>query len=235
MKLLLTSSGLSNESLRDALRQMLGKPTGECNFVFIPTSYSGAAGDMGWLVNDIYEAHRMGWKEFRLLDIAVKASWDKKLWWPVIENADVIMVGGGNAGFLSYWMQKAGLFDAMPKLLETKVYVGVSAGSMVMTAGLNTASMAVEGGKYELNLNDPNAPASQISPKTLGYTDFLFRPHWHKPAPKYENLTEESMRKVYAVIKKPIYLVDDQTGIMIEDGKSPKVVSEGRWLLIDHS
>lgn len=160
-----------------------GKKPSECNFVFIPTSYGGGSGDMTWLVNDIYEAHAMGWKEFRFLDIAVKWNWDKKLWWPVIETADVIMVGGGNAGFLSYWMQKAGLFDALPELLKTKVYVGVSAGSMVMTAGLNTASMAVSQGKYELDLNDPSVPAGQISSKTMGYTDFLFRPHWHKPTP----------------------------------------------------
>lgn len=233
MKLLLTSSGLANDSLKDALRGMLNKPTGECKFLFIPTSYSGASGDMSWLVNDIYEAHRMGWKEFRLLDIAVKAEWDKKLWWPVIEEADVIMVGGGNAGYLSYWMQKSGLFDALPELLKTKVYVGISAGSMVMTAGLNTASMAVNNsGKYELDVNDPNVPSGQISTKTLGLTDFLFRPHWHKPTPKYDNLTEESMRKAYAVIKKPIYLVDDQTGIKIEDGKI-EVISEGQWILID--
>lgn len=212
---------------------MLDKPTSECKFVFIPTSYSGGNGDMTWLVNDIYEAHRMGWNEFRILDIAVKANWDKKLWWPVIEEADVIMVGGGNAGFLSYWMQKAGLFAAMPELLKTKVYVGVSAGSMVMTAGLNTAEMAITNdGKYELDVNDPNVPSGQISDKTLGYTDFLFRPHWHKPTPKYKDLTPESMRKAYAVVKKPIYLVDDQTGIKIEDGKI-EVISEGKWVLID--
>lgn len=213
---------------------MVGRPTNECKLVFIPTSYNGAAGDMSWLVNDIYEAHQMGWKEFRLLDIAVKANWDKKLWWPTIEDADVIMVGGGNCGFLSYWMQRAGLFDAMPELLKTKVYVGVSAGSMVMTAGLNTASMAVNKGKYELDVFDPNIPAEQISSKTLGYTDFLFRPHWHKPTAKYENLTEDSMRKAYAVIQKPIYLVDDQTGIKIENGKT-EVISEGKWVLIDRA
>lgn len=232
MKLLLTSSGLANDSLKNALREMLGKPTSECNFVFILTSYSGASGDMSWLVDDIYQAHRMGWKEFRLLDIAVKWSWDKKLWWPVIEQADVIMVGGGNCGFLSYWMQKAGLFDAMPELLKTKVYVGASAGSMVMTAGLQTASMSVKDGKYEMDRNDPNIPPDQMSAKTLGYTDFLFRPHWHKPTPKYKNLTPKAMEEAYKVVKKPIYLVDDQTGIKIEKGKT-EVVSEGKWLLID--
>lgn len=234
MKLLLTSNGVCNESLKEALRGMLGKQTSECNFVFIPTSYSGAPGDMTWLVNDIYNAHSMGWKNFRMLDVAVKSEWDKKLWWSFIEEADVILMGGGNAGFLSYWMQKAGLFKAMPELLKSKVYVGISAGSMVMTAGLNTASTSVsDDGSYELSLESDVVPSEQLSRETLGYTDFLFRPHWHKLDPKYESLTPESMRKAYAVLKKPIYLVDDQTGIKIEDGKPPEVISEGEWLLID--
>lgn len=235
MKLLLTSSGLSNESLRNTLRGMLdGKKPTDCKFVFIITSYNGAMGDMSWLIADLYESHKMGWQDYRILDLAVKNDWDKKLWWPWIEDADVIMVGGGNAGYLSYWMQKAGLFEAMPELLKTKIYVGVSAGSMIMTAGLQTAGPAVATeGIYELPLDGTVVPAGQLSRKTLGYTDFLFRPHWHKPSPKYANLTPEAMRKAYAILKKPIYLVDDQTGIKIEDNKPPEVISEGQWVLIN--
>jgi dipeptidase E len=224
---------LCNESLREALRQMVGRPTGECNFVFIVTSYNGAAGDMTWLVNDIYNAHRMGWKNFRILDIAVKADWDKKLWWPWIEEADVILVGGGNSGYLSYWMQKAGLFEALPELLKTKVYIGISAGSMVMTAGMQTAMPSLKDESFELPTSDPNVPAGQTSTNTLDLTEFLFRPHWGKPEPKYDNLSEDLMRKAYAKLQKPIYLIDDQTGIKIEDNKPPEVISEGRWVLID--
>src|SRR6476620_10336432 len=165
MKLFLTSSGLHNKSLQDALAGMLDKPVSECNFLFIPTSYHGAVSDMTWLVEDFYNAHSMGWKQFMVLDIAVKSSWDKELWWPMIEQADVIQMGGGNAQYLSYWLQKSGLFDALPELLKTKVYVGVSAGSMVLTAGLTSATIgqsdSPEG--YKINLNDPRLPAGESS------------------------------------------------------------------------
>ncbi|HTH72250.1 MAG TPA: Type 1 glutamine amidotransferase-like domain-containing protein [Candidatus Pristimantibacillus sp.] len=231
MKLLLTSSGLHNKSLQSALAGMLDKPVSECNFLFIPTSYHGAVSDMTWLVEDFYNAHSMGWKQFMVLDIAVKSSWDKELWWPMIEQADVIQMGGGNAQYLSYWLQKSGLFDALPEPLKTKVYVGVSAGSMVLTAGLTSANIG-QSENYEIDLNDPRLPAGQASDKTLGLTDFLFRPHWHKPGPKYENLTEETVRKAYEVLKKPIYLVDDETGIKIVDGQL-EVISEGQWVLVD--
>jgi len=234
MKLLLTSSGLHNESLKAALRGMLAKPVGECSFLFIPTSYHAAVSDMSWLVDDIYQSHSMGWKQYLVLDIAVKSSWDKKLWWHMIEEADVIMVGGGNAGYLSYWLEKSGLFEVLPELLKTKVYVGVSAGSMVMTAGLQSTRIGNPDAPadYEVNLDDPTLPIGQVSRKSLGFVDFLFRPHWHKPHPKYDSLTEEAVRKAYAVIKKPIYLVDDETGIKIVDGQL-EVISEGKWVLVD--
>ena len=231
MKLLLTSSGLHNETLRKTVAGMLDKPVSECNFLFIPTSYHAAQTDMTWLVEDFYNAHRMGWKQFLVLDIAVKDSWDKKLWWHMIEEADVIQVGGGNTGYLSYWLQKSGLFDALPELLKTKVYVGISAGSMVVTAGLESTNIG-QSEDYDLDLNDPRLPTGQVSDKTLGLTDFLFRPHWHKPQPKYDTLTEESVRNAYKVLKKPIYLLDDETAIKIVDG-TLEVISEGKWVLVD--
>jgi len=234
MKLLLTSSGLRNESLKGALRSMLDKPVGECNFLFIPTSYHGAAGDMTWLVEDFYNAHRMGWKQFLVLDIAVKSNWDKKLWWHIIGEADVIQMGGGNSAYLSYWLQKSGLFEALPELLKTKVYVGISAGSMVLTAGLTSANIGEsdDPADYEVNLRDPRVAAGELSDKTLGLTDFLFRPHWGKSDPKYANLNGEAVRRAYKVLQKPIYLVDDDTAIKIVDGEV-EVISEGKWVLVD--
>jgi dipeptidase E len=214
---------------------MLPKPVNECNFLFIPTSYHGATGDMTWLVDGMYNAHQMGWKEFVMLDLAVKGEWGRQLWWPLIEKADVIHMGGGNAGYLSYWLEKTGMFDALPELLKTKVYVGVSAGSMVLTAGLQSTTIGQlheAPADYELPLSVSQLPDGQTIRKSLGLTDFLFRPHWHKPDPRYDNLTEEAVRKAYAVLKKPIYLVDDDTGIKIEDGKL-EVISEGQWLLVE--
>ena len=212
----------------------MDKPVGECNFLFIPTSYHGAQTDMTWLVEDFYNAHSMGWKQYLVLDIAVKSSWDKKLWWPMIEQADVIMVGGGNAGYLSYWLQEAGLFDVLPELLKDKVYVGISAGSMALTAGLQShhIGMPSHPADYELALDDPLLPPGQVSRKSLGFVDFLFRPHWGKPSPKYDHLNEESVREAYKVLQKPIYLLDDETGIKIVDGQL-EVISEGKWLLVD--
>lgn len=234
MKLLLTSSGLRNESQREALRGMLGRPASECRCVYIPTSYHAAKRDMTWFVEETGSIHALGWKEFTLLDVAVKGLWPKELWWPLIENADVIVMGGGQFGYLSYWLQKTGLFDALPGLLKTKVYVGISAGSMIVTARPTQSNIGQTDDPKDWNvkLNDPSLPEGQVSDKALGLFDFLFRPHWHKNDPKYANLTEEAVRKAYKYYQKPIYLVDDQTAIKIVDN-GLEVVSEGKWVLVD--
>jgi dipeptidase E len=237
MKLLLTSSGLRNESLREALGSLLDKLAGECKCVYIPTSYHAAGGDVSWLVEEINTFHALGWEEFAMLDIAVKSAWDRGLWWPKIEEADVIVMGGGNAPYLSYWLQRSGLFEALPELLKNKVYVGVSAGSMMLTAGIVSSVIGQTDNPEDwggLGGRRPSAyPAEQQSDKTLELVDFLFRPHWHKPDPRYENLTEEAVRRAYRYFQKPIYLVDDQTAIKVVDSKV-EVVSEGEWVLIDH-
>jgi dipeptidase E len=175
----------------------------------------------------------MGWKNFEMLDVALVGEWDKEIWWSIIEQADVIQVGGGNSGYLSYWLQKSGVFDALPELLKHKVYVGISAGSMMATAGLNVSSGALtnELEPYEFPLNDPTVPACQVSRLTLGFTDFLFRPHWNAGG-RFKGVTEETLRKAYQSLGKSIYLVDDETGLKIVNGHV-SVASEGKWLLID--
>jgi len=234
MKLLLTSSGLHNESLKGALRGMLDKPVSECNLVFISTAANARPGDKTWLVRDLHNTNSIGWKNFEILDVAAVGNWDKKIWWPIVEQADVIFVGGGHSGYLSYWLQQSGLFDAMPELLKTKVYVGVSAGSMVAAQGFGVTSAALnnQSEPYEFPLQDPSVPEGQISRKTFGFVDFLFRPHWGG-AKRFDTANDDRMRQAYAVLKKPIYLVDDDTGIKIVDGKL-EVISEGKWLLVDH-
>lgn len=154
----------------------------------------------------------------------------------MIREADVIVVGGGNAPYLSYWLQESGLFEALPDLLKTKVYAGISAGSMMLTAGILSSKVGQTDSPDDWGAEGRNTgtyPAEQRLDRTLGLTDFMFRPHWRREDPKYDNLNPEAVRKAYAHFKKPIYLVDDQTAIKIADGEL-EVISEGKWLLIDH-
>src|ERR1700755_1857990 len=138
MRLLLTSAGISNPSIYNALTDLLGKPVSEANALFIPTAIYGIrnGGDIvrrvitGALGDPFCD---MGWKSLGLLELTALPSINRELWEPLLENTDALLVGGGDCQYLTYWMQQSGLADLLPVVLRKTVYVGLSAGSMIMT------------------------------------------------------------------------------------------------------
>jgi dipeptidase E len=229
MKLLLTSNGLCNDSIRNALREMLDKPTEQAKIVFVPTGADPVRGDKTWLIDDISRAKSMGWKSFDVVNIAVVASWPRELWWSTFTDADVIMFCGGHAQYLSYWLGKSGLLQALPGMLHDKVYIGISAGSMVATSSLATSSLRLAKYTDGQDGDSKQAPEDQSSEDTVGLTDFLFRPHLNSPY--FPLIREDFMRKVAADLQTPIYVADDETAVRVIDGKVD-VISEGKWLLL---
>ena len=229
MKLLLTSNGLCNDSIRGALRDMLGKPTKESNMVFVMTGSWPVRGDKTWLVDDLRRAHDMGWKAFDVLDLAVMADWEKRLWMPAFESADVIMFCGGHTQYLSYWLQKSGLMDELPRLLESKIYIGISAGSMVATKSTLTSSIQLRKFAGLPDNESKEAPKGQSSDKAVGLTDFLFRPHLNSSNFPFSRV--DFMQQVATKRHEKIYLVDDEGAVKV-DGDTVEVVSEGEWHLL---
>jgi len=138
MKLLLTSAGISNTSIRNALVELLGKPIAEASALFVPTAIYGIAGGAdiirkvicGSLGDPFCE---LGWKSLGILELTALPSMKQQLWVPMLQETDVLLVGGGDCQYLCYWMQQSGLADLLPSLLSKMVYVGLSAGSMIMT------------------------------------------------------------------------------------------------------
>src|SRR5881275_1834860 len=136
MKLLLTSGGISNTSIHDALVELLGKPIAESSALFIPTAayaMPGGAG-MAWRLicgRAATPLCELGWKSLGVLELSALPSIDEELWVPMVQETDALLVGGGDPLYLCYWMHQSGLADLFPSLRDT-VWVGVSAGSLVM-------------------------------------------------------------------------------------------------------
>src|SRR5512133_2793853 len=138
MKLLLTSAGIKNTSIHDALVGLLGKPIAESNALCIPTaSYAHPMAGPGraWLFISGQEPRtpmcELGWKSLGVLELTALPSLDAERWVQWVREADVLLVNGGDALYLSYWMRQSGLADLLPSLHET-VWVGLSGGSMIM-------------------------------------------------------------------------------------------------------
>ena len=219
MRFLLTSAGISNTSIHDALVDLLGKPIAESSALYIPTAIyanpNGAAmaarvirGEVGHPFCDV------GWKSLGVLELTALPSINQDYWVPLVQETDALLVGGGDPLYLCYWMRQSGLADLLPSLREA-VYVGLSAGSMVMAPNI---------GEDFVRWKPPTGGDT-----ALGLVDFAMFPHLD-----HENMPDNSManaEKWAAGMPVPAYLIDDQTAIKVVDG-TVEVVSEGHWKLV---
>ena len=153
----------------------------------------------------------LGWKSLGVLELTALPSLDDERWVPLVEETDVLLANGGDALYLCHWMRESGLADLLPSLHET-VWVGLSAGSMVMTPRIGE------------DFVDWRPPAGGDS--TLGVVDFSIFPHLdHELLPENTMADAERWAARQTV---PAYAIDDATAITMVDGV-PEVVSEGHW------
>jgi dipeptidase E len=222
VKLLLTSGGVTNASIRQALVDLLGKPIAEASALAIPTAMYGhpnvGPGEKVWQFISGRSGNPMcelGWKSVGVLELTALPSIDEERWVPLVRETDVLLASGGDALYLCYWMRQSGLADLLPSLSET-VWVGLSAGSMVMTPRIGEDFV---GWKSPLGGDD----------STLGLVDFSICPHVNPEGPPANTMAEAESWA--AGIPGPAYAIDDQTAIVVTDG-AVDVVSEGHWTLL---
>jgi dipeptidase E len=218
MKFLLTSAGIKNASIHTALVDLLGKPIAESNALCIPTAGYGhpqVKPFNAWCFISGQEPDcpmcELGWKSVGVLELTALPSIDKERWISWVREADVLLVNGGDALYLCHWMQQSGLVDLLPSLHEM-VWVGLSAGSMVMTPRI---------GQSFVGWKSPTG-----SDSTLGIVDFSIFPHLDNPDLPGNTLV--NAEKWAAEIQAPAYAIDDQTAIKVTNG-TVEVVSEGQW------
>lgn len=217
MKLLLTSGGVTNESIRDALVELLGKPISEAHALCIPTAQWGHPMLGPTTVRNTIAAvppfHRMtglDWASLGVLELTALPGIGEERWVPWVREADVLLADGGEATYLYHWMQQSGLSQLLPSLPDT-VWVGVSAGSMVMTPRISTDFVRW-----------PDAPDD----RTLGIVDFSIYPHLdHEQMP--DNTLADAERWA-ADLAAPAYAIDDETAIKVANG-TIDIISEGHW------
>ncbi len=215
MKLLLTSSGFKNKLIAQSLRDLAKKPFSRLRLVFVPTAANVEEGNKDWLIKDLANCEKLGFAQVDIVDISAVP---KRIWRPRISQANILMFGGGNTFHLNYWIKKSGLDKLLPKLLRTRIYVGVSAGSIVATPSLELSQSK--------RLYDEKPGRGENIEKGLGFVNFLIRPHLNSP--HFPKVRTKYIRELAKGIKYPIYAIDDQTAISV-DGKKISIISRGRW------
>lgn len=220
MKLLLTSAGIKNRSIRDALLSLLGKPIADSSALCIPTAgYGYPEGNRAanaWRFISGSEPQcpmcELGWRSLGVLELTALPSIGAERWIPWVREADVLLVNGGDAMYLCHWMRQSGL-AALMTTLDRTVWVGLSAGSMVMTLRIGEDFVA-------------SKPSITGDDNALGIVDFSIFPHLNHP--DMPGNTMAAAERWAAAIGGPAYAIDDQTAIKVVDG-TVEVVSEGQW------
>jgi dipeptidase E len=224
MRLLLTSAGISNPSIQDALVELLGKPIAESSALFVPTAiypFSGGTG-MAWQAicgRAMSPLCELGWGSLGVLELTALPSIKEDRWIPQLQETDALLVWGGDVMYLCSWMRQSGLADLLPSLQQL-VYVGVSAGSIVMTPY-----------NFDAEFDLGNVPAGSDrgraeGDRALGFVDFTLVPHLDR-----EDMPDASLANIKtwaAGIPVPTYAIDDETAVKVIDG-AVEVVSEGQW------
>jgi len=245
MNLLLTSSGIRNNSIRSVLEDLLGKPIAESSALFIPTAIYPFPGGAGMAWQAICGTHssrlaQLGWKSIGLLELTALPGIDKKAWVPSVKEADALLFWGGDPVYLSYWMRQSGLTELFPSLRREAVYVGVSAGSMAASATFCETYHEAPNGKANVlkseeivfDTHSGEIRRTLVTAQGAGLVDFALIPHFeHKD---HLDASTSNAEKWAAKLEVPVYAIDDETAIKVNDG-SVEVVSEGQWKLFGPS
>ncbi len=218
MKLLLTSAGIRNESIAKALKDLVGKSFSDTKIVFIPTAANRDTDDKGWLIDNILDFKGQNFKSVDIVDIA---GLPENIWQPHLLKADIICFGGGDETYLSRIFEEQKMKEFLLPILTTKVYMGISAGSMVagisLPKGLSKVFFAEEDSESDCWVG-------------MELCDLTFIPHLNS------SFFKQVRGKVLDFYKEEFtcktYATDDETAIKI-DGAKIEIVGKGDYWIFN--
>ncbi len=214
MKLLLTSAGLTNDSITGAFKELLKAPVNQKKLLYVLTAAMIEDGSKDWAMDEMNSFYRLGFKEFDFIDVVALP---KEVVLKRFENADVMVFGGGVTFHLLHSLLTLGLVESLKQLLKTRVYVGVSAGSIIASKNIDLTHSKIFYDEVVGNVKYKHG---------LGFVDFQIVPHMNSRF--FPKASEENMIKELSGAKDTIYALDDSSAIMVNDAKIG-IVSEGQW------
>ena len=220
MRMLLTSSGIHNTTVRETFLGLLDRPPAESSIAVIVDAILPFDGDNTTTLEHLAELHGLGWVTFDLMSLfgGPRSVIESRL-----RSADVIFCYGGTNHWLAHAWTATGLAPVLRELLEEKVYLGTSAGSMIFSR--HHADM--------VEAFDDREEVEMLQLETVAAAVPLF--DWsllaHLDAPFFPDQTDETLAAGAARLGAPLYVIDDDTALLVRDpDQPPEVVSTGRWL-----
>lgn len=217
MKLLLCSEAFRTSGTVQACVELCGKPQDQISIAIINEGYAIEDDDKRWVLHnfrDIANNFSGPIDMVNLLALPLETVESR------IAKYDVIFVVGGGTDYLMHVFNKTGFSKLLPKLLQTKVYVGSSAGSMIM--GRRTPSSA-----YHAIYGKSDTFGVQ---EYLGFVDLAIRAHLNNP--EFPNNTPEGLKMASAGINFSVYGLQDDSALVI-DGSTQTFVGSKPVMIVD--
>lgn len=222
MRMLLTSNGIQNDVTKEAVHRLLGKPLADARIVVVLDAILPFPGDSSKLVEHLTQLHSLGWAE---LDVLSLFAGPAALVESRLRSADVILGYGGSNLWLAHAWHATGLAAVLPELLEQKVYVGWSGGSMIFSKLHAAAADALDDDDTKLFQLKTIEPA-------LPLLDWFMI--CHLGSSYFPDLTAAWAAERAKRLGGTLWVLDDDSALLVRDpAAEPEVISSGHWLRFD--
>lgn len=218
MKFVLCSEGFHTPNTVEACVRLVGKPQDQITVGIINEAYAVEEGDKRWVLDNLNSVANNFSGEIDIVDLLALSIEEVE---SRLADKDVIFVVGGDTDYLMSIYQKTGFDKLLPKLLETKVYVGSSAGSMVVGRRINAAAYKLiygEDSKWNID-------------QYAGLVDLSVMPHLDSP--HFPN-RKESLLEAVGSFEGKVYGLSDDSAVVIDGddiqtiGSEPIIIEKGK-------
>lgn len=167
MKLFLTSSALSDKNQQDFL-DLIGRDPEGLKVAFIPTAMNQESEEVKqkYIPTDVADLENLGF-EVDFIDLE-NINEEKVV--DVFSKYDIVYVYGGNTFYLMHFANKSGFAKHILEIIKNKIYVGVSAGSVIAGPDICVSNWGKDGDRNIIGLKDT---------KGLGLVPYCIIPHYN--------------------------------------------------------
>lgn len=210
MKLVLCSEGFATQNTVRVCVELCEKPQDQISIAVINEGFAKEAGDKRWVLDNLNSVANNFSGQIDIINLlALSASEVEER----MRNKDVIFVIGGDTDYLMSVYKKTGFDKLLPRLLETIVYVGSSAGAQVAGRRISDDAYALIYGEtitYGIT-------------EYLSLVDFSVMPHLDSP--DFPN-RRESLTEAVGSFTGTVYGLRDDSAVVVNGNQISLIGSE---------
>lgn len=205
MKLLLTSAGFTTQGIIDKCVELCAKPKNKIKIAIINEGYAAEPGDHRWMIDELLKIVK-AFPDNVLEVVSLKSLAKNQIKERLMAN-DVIFVVGGHTDYTMQAFNESGLTDILPEILSKKVYVGSSAGAMIIGKRVSSkAYLEVYGEEHDFGIDS-----------YMDIVDFAIKPHLNSP--EFPESNKDIFVRISATHNGVIYGLGDDSAVVVENGK----------------